>query len=66
MRFEDLTAEQQAKAMACKTSADIVALAKEEGYELSDAELEAVSGGESNWLKPENCDNYCVSHDICC
>jgi hypothetical protein len=28
-----------------KTPEDIIALAKEEGYDLSDAELEQVSGG---------------------
>ena len=43
--FRDLTPEQQAKARACKTPEDMLALAKAEGYELSDEELEAVSGG---------------------
>ena len=45
MNFEDLTDEQKAKAQACKTPDEILALAKEEGYELSDDELAAVSGG---------------------
>lgn len=45
MEFKDLTPEQQAKARACKTPEDMLALAKAEGYELSDEELEAVSGG---------------------
>ena len=57
MNFEDLTPEQQKKARACKTPEDILALAKEEGYELSQEELDAVAGGNGlNW-----CNNYvCV------
>ena len=47
MNFEDLTPGQQAKAKACKTPEEILALAKEAGYELTDEELEAVSGGWS-------------------
>ena len=45
MEFENLTEEQKAKVAACKTPEEILALANEEGYELSDDELEAVSGG---------------------
>ncbi|MBQ9068601.1 MAG: Nif11 family protein [Eggerthellaceae bacterium] len=45
MKFEELTPEQQEKAKAAKSPEEIIALAKEEGYELSDSELEAVSGG---------------------
>ena len=58
MKFEDLTPEQQEKAKTCKTPEDIMALAKEEGYELSDEDLQAVSGG-SLW----DCgDLYCSSY----
>ena len=49
MRFEDLTPEQQEKARACKTPEDVLALAQETGYELSDSDLEAISGGGS-WM----------------
>lgn len=45
MKFEDLAPELQEKAKACKTPDEILALASEEGYELSDEELESVSGG---------------------
>ena len=48
MDFEDLTPEQQEKVRACKTPEDMLALAKAEGYELSDEELAAVNGG-INW-----------------
>lgn len=57
MNFEDLTPEQQEKAAACKTPEEFLALAREEGYELSDAELEAVSGG-GIW----DCFGNCPSH----
>ena len=41
MNFDELTDEQKEKARAAKTPEDILALAKEEGYELTDDELEA-------------------------
>ena len=45
MDFDDLTPEQKEKARACGTPEDILMLAREEGYELSDEELDAVAGG---------------------
>ena len=45
MTFDELTPEQQAKVKACKTPEEMLAFAKEEGYELSDEELSAISGG---------------------
>lgn len=33
------------KAKSCKTPEDMLALAKEEGYQLSDEELEGIAGG---------------------
>ena len=50
MNFDELTPEQQEKAKACKTPEDILVLAKEEGYELNDAELDSLAGGLSNWF----------------
>ncbi|MBP3892671.1 MAG: Nif11-like leader peptide family natural product precursor [Atopobiaceae bacterium] len=58
MRFDDLTDEQKTKASACKSPEDLLALAKEEGYELSDAELEGVTGG---W---GGCEDYKCSDDM--
>ena len=44
MDFSDLTAEQRAKAAACKTPEELLALAREESCELSDEELDGISG----------------------
>ena len=41
----DLTPEQQEKLKACKAPEELIELAKQEGYELSDAELEGIAGG---------------------
>ena len=61
MDFDDLTPEQQEKARACKTPEDVLALAKEGGIELTDEQLEAVSGG---WGE---CDTYTGDkHDRFC
>ena len=43
--LKGLSAEQIAKVKACKNSESLLKLAKEEGIELSDEQLEAVSGG---------------------
>jgi hypothetical protein len=46
MSFDDLqNPELQEKVKACKTPEEVLALAKEEGYELTDEELESVAGG---------------------
>ncbi len=45
MQLDDLSDDLKAKVLACKSPEELLALAKEEGYERSDDELEAVSGG---------------------
>ena len=47
MDIKDLTPEQMEKAKACSSQEELVALAKEEGVELTDEQLEALSGGEA-------------------
>ena len=61
MNFDDLTPELKEKARACKSPEEILALAKEVGYKLTDEDLEAVSGGA------ESCHWYCsgVYHPPC-
>ena len=44
-RIKALTPEQRARAKQCKSAEELLALAKEEGYELTDDELEGISGG---------------------
>ena len=43
--LKGLTEEQIARVKACKTTEEMLALAKEEGIELTEEQLEAVSGG---------------------
>ena len=43
--FKGLSEEQIAKVKACKSQEELLKLAKEEGIELNDEQLEAVSGG---------------------
>ena len=57
MELNDLSDELKAKARACKTPEEVLALAKEEGHELSEGDLEPISGG---W---EICDDY--KHGLC-
>ena len=50
MKFEDMkNPELQEKLKACESAAEIVKLAQEEGVELTDEQLEAVSGGACDW-----------------
>ena len=43
--LKGLTKEQIAKAKACKNSEELLALAKQEGIELTEEQLNAISGG---------------------
>ena len=53
MDYKDLTPEQRERVCACKTPEEMLALAQEEGYDLADDELEAVSGGRWDCPKLE-------------
>ena len=56
MDYSKLTEEQKAKILACKTPEDIIELAKTEGYELSDDELDGEK--KLGWTDPYRCGNY--------
>ena len=67
MDIKDLTEEQIEKAKACKTAEEFFALAKEEGIELSEEELDAMSGGV-NWdclLYNEDCADFNPCTSVC-
>lgn len=59
----ELSDETKKKLVECQTPEEIFALAQEEGYELSDEELEAVSGG--GWGESKPCDERCGRFDTC-
>ena len=43
--LKGLSEEQIAKIKTCKNTEEVLAVAKQEGYELTEEQLEAVSGG---------------------
>ena len=49
MRYEELTSDQQKKIAACQTPEEVLALAKESGYTLTDDELAEVASGGGAW-----------------
>ena len=57
MNFEDLSPELREKALLCKTPDELLQLAESAGIELSDKQLEAVSGG-ALWDCDDECSDY--------
>ena len=59
MNFEDLkNPELQEKLKAAETPEDILAIAKEEGFPLTDDQLEAISGGGDWDLSGLRCQGF--------
>ena len=48
--YDGLSDEMKAKVKECRTSEELIALAKTEGIELTDEQLDAISGGSYNWV----------------
>ena len=47
--YDGLSEDLKAKAASCKTASELIELAKAEGIELTDEQLDAISGG-INWF----------------
>ena len=63
MNFEDLkNPELQAKLMSAKTANELVALAKKEGIELSDEQLDSIAGGEAEWYEMKQSQHCYARH----
>jgi len=56
MDFENISDELKEKAKACTTPEEILELVKSEGIELSDEQVEAISGG--SWVHKVQCDDH--------
>ena len=54
MDFNNLSEELKQKALACKSPEEVFALAKKEGIELSEQQLDAIAGG--SWVR-DTCPN---------
>ena len=63
MDIEKLDPTVKAKLKGCETPEEILALAQEEGYELSDSELEGISGGWGGGSCSEKAYDPCDSHN---
>jgi predicted ribosomally synthesized peptide with nif11-like leader len=58
MNFDELSPELQKRAQTCKTPEEVLNLAREEGYELSDDELQSISGGMKWRREDKTCSDF--------
>ena len=67
MDFDNLTPELKKKALACKTPEELFELAKSEGMELTQEQLDSISGaGDTIWYSCDDkaCPTYCARKDM--
>ena len=62
MNFDELSPELQKRAQTCKTPEEVLNLAREEGYELSDDELQSISGGMKWRCEDKTCSDFVPAH----
>ena len=55
MGVHDIPENLLEEARNCSTTEELFALAKREGYELSEEELASVAGGSIDWDLPHDC-----------
>ena len=58
MNFDELSPEMHKKARECKTPEEVLSLAREQGFELSDEQLQAVSAGAKWRCEGETCSSF--------
>lgn len=56
MNFDELSQELKDRLKACETPEEVLALAKEQGVELSEDDLDQVAGGKGKWAHEECAD----------
>ena len=59
MDFDKISDELKAKALKCKTPEEVLELARSEGYDLTDEQLQSIAGGSIDWdCLYHDCTNY--------
>ena len=65
MKLDEFSEELQAKVKACQTPEELRNVAKEEGLELTDQQLDAIAGGGFwDWCS-DDCTSDCSSKGVC-
>ena len=57
--LHSLTDAQKKAVEAAKTPEELLAIAQEAGFELSQDQLDAIAGGKGSWCSKDTCPDYC-------